>query len=105
MKFNQVAADLQHQAVQDGYARIRLPRGLALSLSIKEEGQRVLAAGRPDAYPSPDELDTVTRAFGVPVSTDPAKHNIGGWKVITWRWIEHEPAHQPDLLPAQPVYP
>lgn len=105
MSLNQIAADLRRQAAQTGQpAKTRLQRGLALSYK-RIDGQCTLVAGRPDVHPSPDEALIIARAFGVPVGTDPEWSVVKGWRVITWRWIEREPAQQPALLPAQPAYP
>lgn len=117
MSLTQIAADLRRQAIRTGQpAKTRLPRGLALSYK-RIDGQCTLIAGRPDVHPSTEEAVIVARAFGVPVGTDPewsevTDPKISGqyvriirWQVITWRWIEREPANQPALLPAPATYP
>lgn len=77
-KLAEIAAEMRAAVGSRGSRVVWLPRGLEIVL-IRNEERFLVKVRREGVYPSEQEVEVVSRAFGVPVGTEPVRRTAQDW--------------------------
>lgn len=77
-KLVEIAREMRAAVAAGGWRLVWLPKGLEIGLHRKEERFR-LVVRREGVFPSEQEIEIVSQAFGAPVGTEPARRVVLDW--------------------------